>query len=160
MAMDISGLNKAVLNTQRKLEQLTENVEKIKSQIYPIGSIYISLSDEDPKTLFGGEWEKIEGRFLLGSSENYILNSTGGEVEHTLTAAEMPAHSHNIKANFNFTIGNIGGSGFSGIPNNNSGWGNYDNAHWTQISASSSGENNPHNNMPPYLVVNVWRRVS
>ena len=35
--------------------------------VYPVGSIYMSVNNVNPKNLFGGEWEKIEGRFLLGS---------------------------------------------------------------------------------------------
>lgn len=188
MAMDISGLNKAVLNTQRKLEQLTENVEKIKSQIYPIGSVYISLSDKDPKTLFGGEWEKLEGRFLLSSSEIYTIGETAGESRVTLDEKEMPIHTHdrgtmNITGSWEFmddssnagVDAHISGTGaFSGIEK--FGYGSsvsstsgewylgggvkFDASDsWTGETGESGG-NNSHNNMPPYLVVNMWKRTA
>ena len=35
--------------------------------IYPVGSIYISTTEEGPQALFGGEWERIEDRFLLAA---------------------------------------------------------------------------------------------
>lgn len=34
--------------------------------VYPVGSIYISMNETDPGTLFGGTWERISGRFLIG----------------------------------------------------------------------------------------------
>ena len=41
--------------------------------IYPVGSIYITFSEENPATLFGvGTWTKIEGKFLLGASSSYV----------------------------------------------------------------------------------------
>ncbi len=46
--------------------------------IYPIGSIYMSMSDVNPKELFGGVWQKLEDVFLLGASFKKPLNSRGG----------------------------------------------------------------------------------
>lgn len=77
----------------------------IGSYIYPVGSIYISVNEVNPATLFGGTWEKIHGKFLLSSSDSHDLNTTGGqesisytpngEVEdHILTTEEMPEHTH------------------------------------------------------------------
>lgn len=37
--------------------------------IYPIGSIYMSLNGTPPNYLFGGVWQKIEGRFLLAQGK-------------------------------------------------------------------------------------------
>ena len=63
--------------------------------VYPIGAIYISVSSTRPEVLFGGTWEEIQGKFLLSRSSGHAAGSTGGEETHTLTAAEMPAHTHN-----------------------------------------------------------------
>lgn len=73
--------------------------------VYPVGSIYMSANNVNPTTLFGGTWEQITGRFLLASSNSHSLGQTGGAEtvsytpagavgNHTLTAAEMPKHSH------------------------------------------------------------------
>ena len=73
--------------------------------VYPIGSIYMSANNVNPTTLFGGTWEQITGRFLLASSSSRAAGATGGAEtvsytpagavgNHTLTAAEMPKHSH------------------------------------------------------------------
>ena len=62
--------------------------------IYPVGAIYMSMNSTEPSTLFGGTWEQIEGKFLLGCDSTYTAGSTGGEATHTLVQSEMPAHTH------------------------------------------------------------------
>ena len=73
--------------------------------VYPVGSIYMSVNNVNPSTLFGGTWEQISGKFLLASSSGRAAGTTGGAEtvsytpagsvgNHTLTAAEMPAHTH------------------------------------------------------------------
>ena len=50
------------------------------------------------KAIYGGiKWTKIEGRFLLGASSAYKVNSIGGEATHKLTVNEMPSHTHSGK---------------------------------------------------------------
>ena len=76
---------------------------------YPVGSIYMSTNSANPGTLFGGTWEAFgQGRVLIGAGEGTDANSvkktftggaTGGEYEHTLTTAEMPAHNHTASTN-------------------------------------------------------------
>lgn len=122
---------------------------------YPIGAIYISVSETTPDELFGGTWEKIQGRFLLSSGnngDNYIrkLNATGGEAVHSLTVDEMPSHKHNI--NFDQIWNTNGGQTSIGTTSG----GPYDGADFTK----STGGSKPHNNMPPYLVVNMWKRIA
>lgn len=59
-----SSVNTGTLN----FTNLASNAEKILiNKIYPVGSIYISVNAASPSTLFGGTWQKIEGKFLLGS---------------------------------------------------------------------------------------------
>ena len=64
--------------------------------LYPVGSIYMSVSDTSPASLFGGTWESIGGRFLLGADSAYSAGSTGGEAAHKLTTSEMPSHTHDM----------------------------------------------------------------
>lgn len=61
------------------------NDKNIFDMIYPVGSIYISVNDVHPSVLFGGTWEQIQDRFLLGTGSTYSAGSTGGETNHTLT---------------------------------------------------------------------------
>lgn len=118
---------------------------------YPIGSIYLSVNDTSPASLFGGTWEKIQDRFLLASGSSYSLGATGGEKEHTLTISEMPSHDHRQRFN------NTYGSEYRGFAASES---KYNSNYWLGINTAPTGGGQPHNNMPPYLVVNVWKRIS
>ena len=71
-----------------------DGIREFINTIYPVGSIYISANEVSPTTLFGGTWVKIQDRFLLGASDTYANESTGGEATHTLTTNEMPSHTH------------------------------------------------------------------
>lgn len=68
-------------------------------KVYPVGSIYISTSSENPGNIYGGTWEEYgKGRTLVGVDSNDSDFSTveklGGEKTHTLTIDEMPSHNH------------------------------------------------------------------
>ena len=88
-----------------KCKQEVVPASQVFDVVYPVGSIYMSVNNVNPATLFGGTWEKIEGKFLLGASSGHSLGETGGAEKvnytpsgsvgnHTLTAAEMPSHTH------------------------------------------------------------------
>lgn len=66
--------------------------------VYPIGSIYMSVNSTSPETLFGGTWESLGGRFLIGQDGTYSAGSTGGSATHTHTIAHTHtmAHTHDI----------------------------------------------------------------
>lgn len=74
---------------------VSEKFEILQSHI---GSVIMSTTldtEEKVIAIYGGtSWEKIEGRFLLGASSSYAVNSTGGEATHKLTTKEIPAHTH------------------------------------------------------------------
>lgn len=126
------------------------SARKIIDLIYPVGSIYMSTVDITPAAVFGGEWEAIRGKFLLAESDNHAAGSTGGEETHKLTVNEMPSHKHKPSDNGSFAS-NGGGqtAGFSSGP------------YWFIASSTNSvGGDQPHNNMPPYLAVYVWKRIA
>lgn len=121
--------------------------------VYPVGSIYMSVNSTSPATLFGGTWEAIQGKFLLGAYGNiYKAGSTGGEAAHTLTESEMPNHKHSI------WFPNDGGeqSAEIGYPDTGS-----KNTYYAEASKTSgTGGGAAHNNMPPYLAVYIWKRTA
>lgn len=115
---------------------------------YPVGAIYMSVNSESPASLFGGTWEQLKDRFLLGAGSTYSNGATGGAATHTLTVAQMPSHSHGVSYE---EIGEAYNSGTRRrtLAGTNNGW-----------ATSSVGRGQAHNNMPPYLVVYMWKRVS
>lgn len=121
--------------------------------VYPVGSIYMSVNNVSPATLFGGTWKAIQGKFLLGAnSSTYKAGSTGGEAAHTLTESEMPSHKHSI------WFPNDGGeqSAEIGYPDTGS-----KNTYYAEASKTSgTGGGAAHNNMPPYLAVYIWKRTA
>ena len=127
-------------------------------KVYPIGSIYMSINNINPNILFGfGEWEQIEDRFLLGAGPQFPAGTEGGEIEHTLTEVEMPAHDHEFDRHQlwrNETIPpstTTQGEGY-GVSNKTLP------IYTDTVIAAGAGES--HNNMPPYLTVYIWKRIS
>lgn len=141
-------------------DRIAENEQKIKliggddplNSLHPVGSIFISTENTSPASMFGGEWEQIGGRFLLGADSTYAAGSTGGEATHKLTIEEMPTHAHYITASRVAPGDNYGG----GIMISSHDLYDYP----ISQGINSTGGGQPHNNMPPYLTVYMWRRVS
>ena len=97
---------------------------------------------------FGGTWEQIQNRFLLGAGGAYKVGIQEGEATHTLTIAEMPTHSHK------YYRMQSGGTTW---------WvnGNKDTIFsQSVVDTNPSGNGQPHNNMPPYRAVYMYRRKS
>lgn len=140
--------------------------------VYPVGSIYMNVNSTNPGTLFGGTWEQIQGRFLLGMSSSYPAGSQGGEATHKLTSDELPVHIHEVRESGNSSY--IYPS--SRINSATSSTGNYSlilnsttNGYTTEqatgIGRLLTGDNiqtrgQAHNNMPPYLSVYIWKRTA
>lgn len=121
--------------------------------IYPVGSIYMSTDSTDPSLLFGGTWEQLKDMFLLGAGDTYTSGVTGGEATHTLTTTEIPSHTHYIYGGDNVNeLDWFGGSGADyGITQRTGTAYNY---------LGYTGGGGAHNNMPPYLVVYMWKRLT
>lgn len=117
---------------------------------YKAGDIYITMSDVSPASRFGGTWEKIEGRVLLGASSSYKAGSTGGEATVTLTEETIAKHRH-YGVRRNTAEEADSGSHSTGASAGDGGVLPYTNY---------AGGGKPHNNMMPYMAVYIWRRVS
>ena len=145
--------------------------------VYPVGSIYISVSATSPSTLFGGTWEAIAaGRVLIGAGGGYTAGQTGGSASHSITISEMPSHNHGG------STGSVGAGGAhshtTDLYKASSGhqvWGStavndYQSnalntnsvngmpAHSHTISSEGSGT--AMSLMQPYLVVYMWKRTA
>ena len=154
--------------------------KKLIDYIYPIGSIYLSVNSTSPATLFGGSWTQLKDRFLLGAGSTYSSGATGGAATHKLSVAEMPSHAHDTPFFNNMTNNGEMESDFIGVfgkgvtasqalkdtgqtSTMEMWWINQTNTaegnEWAYLT-SAKGSGSAHNNMPPYLVVYMWKRTA
>ena len=111
---------------------------------YPIGSIYISVSNVNPSTLFGGTWIAFAtGRTLVGvdtsQTEFNVVKKTGGH-------KELQAHTHAAGS-----LVATGGGQYKTPSGTNYGFGSTGNT-------ASAGEGNA-GNLQPYITVYMWERT-
>lgn len=160
----IAGVNLQDNITSNELVAALKN--NIVNLTYPIGSIYMSVNSTSPATLFGGTWERLKSRFLLGADDStYKLGNTGGSTthkhstgNHTLTIDEIPSHTHPIPG------GDGQRNGDNGSDWQKQGW----TVNTYSKDTGSAGGGKAHNhgntgdasNLPPYLAVYMWKRTA
>ena len=189
-----------------------KNGTDILELVYPVGSIYLTLSTSSPATLFGfGTWVRIgTGRTLIsagggtdpvadsnnntgdgeytGQTTWFYAGMRGGEMDHTLTTAQLPAHTHGSKSltgavdfrtasssfydivgyYYNSTHGILSSTQYtwSGSHGALGGLTNYTNPKVNRLSLNATHEHNSvgsgsaHNIMQPYLSVYMWQRTA
>ena len=138
------------------------NVVEVLKKAYPIGSVYINASNStNPASLLGfGTWVVFgAGKVMVGldagDTSFDTVGETGGEKAHTLTVAEMPAHTHTTTFNMYTGPGVFGYTTPCPLIDAN------DTLDKTvQPSTSSVGSGNAHNNLQPYIVVYFWKRTA
>lgn len=133
-------------------------IAEAKLAAWPVGSIYITVSNTSPAALFGGTWERISERFLLGASSSYPAGGTGGEFTHKLTQSELPDYSLSVTNGSNVIRSKTGNSADAYVQVQSGGWG-IPNWESKTVTVASGGSGEAHNNMPPYLAVNMWKRT-
>lgn len=137
-------------------------VKALISAVYPVGAYYLSGSPTEPGSIIGGTWEQIKGKFLFASDDvltngvittagTYHVGATGGEATHTLTVEEMPAHAHDVELGINWSSGN-----FQYLVQ----YSNGGSLKGRALTTHDTGKGKSHNNMPPYLVVYMWKRIA
>ena len=130
----------------------------ILDNVYPVGSIYMSVNSTNPGTLFGGTWERIIERFLFGCGERYPAGRAAGEDLHVLTVEEMPSHYHSMAY---FPNSSAPATGFPYGISQSSGTTSADGRGYPgNLGTFSAGGGQAHNNMPPYLSVYIWKRTA
>lgn len=133
-------------------------IAEAKLAAWPVGSIYITVSNTSPAALFGGTWERISERFLLGASSSYPAGGTGGEFTHKLTQSELPNYSLSVTNGSNVIRSKTGNTADAYVQTQSGGWG-IPNWEAKTVTVASGGSGEAHNNMPPYLAVYMWKRT-
>lgn len=103
-----SGITAEKVNKYDSLEDLiAEAKAEAILAAWPVGSIYIGTTRDNPSGILGGgTWVAFgEGRCLIGvgagndgsRTRTFTENETGGEYAHSLTTGEMPSHTHTFR---------------------------------------------------------------
>lgn len=157
--------------------------------LYPVGSIYIETSGTNPGTTFGtGTWVAWgEGRVPVGVGTSNTADAMSWTVEqergletHTLTEAELAAHTHGAGTLETSTDGahnhqpesgggfrtssGASGTAFQAGSFNNSPQINTttdgDHTHTITGDTGSVGSDGAHNNLQPSIGVYMWKRTA
>ena len=172
-------------------------------EAFPVGSVFISVVSTNPATLLGyGTWSAFgAGRVLVGldslDTDFDVAEEIGGAKTHTLSVAEIPAHTHvqnahnhavtdpahNHTQNAHTHTLPVGATDDTSAPFDRADAGtNASGANATTSVGSTTATNvaaatgltvnnttavnqntgggGAHNNLPPYIVVYMWRRLS
>lgn len=165
---------------------LKDYIQSVAGAIYPIGSIYMSVSPTNPSEYFGGTWVAWgSGRVPVGintDDSNFgTVEKTGGASTVALTAAQMPSHSHDkgtLAADGNGSHGHnlnltkagwgvdgasnkvvVDSTGYTALTNVGTAWAGY-HGHTISGSTASAGSGNAHSNLQPYIVCYMWKRTA
>lgn len=167
---------------------LKEYIQQFAKTMYPVGSIYMSVSATNPSTYFGGTWVAWgSGRVPVGintSDSNFnTVEKTGGASAVTLTTSQMPSHTHTFTGSSTttnsagghthnigrdtdggagssrYTVHSAGTSGAQATsPTSSAG------AHTHSLTPkgknANTGGGGSHTNLQPYIVCYMWKRTA
>ena len=133
--------------------------------VYPIGSYYITqTAGFDPNVSFGGSWTRVLSRFLYATSNDSLLGTEGGDVNHQ--------HQYGIA--HSAWYGNVSGYGGDAMRIlNNGSWTDIA-SHGTLTVGTPNGRQNiggvqalynsynttSNGSLPPWRRVAVWYRTA
>lgn len=128
----------------------------------PVGSYFLTETEDDPNVLFGGRWQKLTGRYVLQCSDANHKAGTTVEaglpniVGQTNNAIQTFSWDNSINAGIGAIVATptrnelagTHGTGYGGV--------------WIDFDASKSNSiyGNSDTVQPPARIVNVWKRVS
>jgi hypothetical protein len=177
--------NKLSADLQKLLDDAVKNALH---RIYQRGDFFITRNATfNPADRFGGEWELVKDRFLVGAGEEFILAKQGGNSKTTLQVSDLPYHRHGIGQIARSTSDYAGGLAvlgtdidISSLPVGTKQWndGRYDLGYDRKLSTKSTKssmnmmsagiqsdplenyEQTEVDNTPPWEAVNIWVKIS
>lgn len=153
------------------------NTLDILDKTYPVGSIYMSVNDTSPASLFGGTWQRWgQGRVPVSidttQTEFNSVEKTGGEKTHSLTTAELAQHSHTERLFLEafqgspvieqyFAMASRGPYRGTGVYINTANIVAMDASYYGDyVDTATEGSNRAHNNLQPYITCYMWKRTA
>ncbi|WP_203934560.1 phage tail protein [Virgisporangium ochraceum] len=107
-------------------------------------------------TIYGGDGQStfglpdLRGRRPVHAGPSFVAGQAGGTETHTLTATELPAHTHQVRAAASGAVTGPANAVWAPAPR---GFGSTAGAVLASGCVSTAGGGQPHDNLPPFLVV-------
>lgn len=155
----VNDLQVRAQSTEEKIAQRTEEALRVAQRteealrVLPdLARAVVSFDSPDGCPEGWVEFQDAAGRVIVGQGSSKDLSprryrEIDGEEEHALAIAEMPAHTHPVRRDFDNPPDFLGGStaGFGVAENGNNG---------DRVNVvGAAGGSRPHNNMQPYIVL-------
>jgi len=178
----------ALPQIEKDMESIQETLGGLLDFFYPVGTIYETEdANFNPNITWGGTWEKIEGKVLVGldSDDTYFdtVGETGGNkgsFYHTHNEAELVGNLRIRRMNhtsgnlidadygtdniFSYTREGSGGTHGNSVQYNSASCKpdliTLDASHEHDAVGDSNNIDANIGNMPPYEVVVIWKRIS
>ena len=157
---ETTQLNDDVTKLMGAFTSVTDLTKQLFLLMHRVGDIIFSTSDENPSTIYGGTWVAWgKGQVPVGvdtsDSDFNTVEKTGGEKEHTLTVDETPSHKHDIYGGNTTTTNTL-------TSYNSNGWITLlgGTAYKNDGTMTTVGNDEPHNNLQPYITCYMWKRTA
>ncbi|MEG2533485.1 MAG: hypothetical protein RSB04_10795 [Gordonibacter sp.] len=126
-------LTKPTVNdlVQDTVVALAKNFDRIDSAFSWVGMVIFSTRETNPAAIYGGTWQRLEGRVLVGAGTAFPAGETGGSA-----VTEVGASTWGMQR----AVGMAASGEMYGV-----------HEHGTGAAKS---------NMPPYRSVYMWERVA
>lgn len=134
----------------------------------PVGSYFITETEDDPNVLFGGGWQKLTGRYVLQCSDaNHKAGTTVEAGLPDIAGNAVVTDNVCVNTNDSFVFGaadgcfSVSGSGPRAVFTSVNISTHADNRTITFRASKSNGiYGNSDTVQPPARIVNVWKRAS
>lgn len=139
---------------------------------WPVGSVFIAVVSTSPATLLGGgTWVAFGvGRMLVGRDSGDVdfdtAEETGGAKTVTLTEAQIPSHTHVQNAHNHVVTSQTAATGSATSYEHGTLDTSSTENEATEVTANATAVNQntggglAHPNLPPYIVVYMWKRTA
>lgn len=142
---EVEAKIKEILAAQRE-----EDLARIK--------FWVSPDSTSPAKLYGGRWERIKGKFIMGASDTYPAGSTGGNLQTMLSSENIPSVGFSFPTNDTQKADiHVDKWGFmASVSQETTNGGRYH----TGLYSSTNNGNSPVDILNPYYSMYIWRRVA